>query len=521
MSFLEQLIQLLSEPPGSFLYFLLILFALQVVFAISFARHRRNPDDELAWRMAWAAGAIFASKVTLLLVGFLLNGDPLQAAQVLPPLESALDTCVVALLVWSFLCQPARVRRLTNALLIAALLLSGLLFLFSWQTWQAAAANGNGYGGSTQAAIWSMVQITILSAGLAYLLLRERRLGALPPAILAILLLAHIATLWNYPEFIATTTHVAYWNRLGYLLAIPLWAVFAYAQAVNPRAGAGTETRAAAEEVRRSFSSAAELIATKQTSRRVALGLALSQELLGASFTAVAFLDPDDPDALLFRSNLPLGEDGRFREWSMSLSDNQALRTATAQDRAVELLSDGLGARQLYALYQAAGLEPLGPLLIQPLTASGRRLGLLLIAGDAERVAWSAAEQQTAQAVTGFLAAAILNSQAAAPSAAATPSPESPAPATTVPAAIVMDRARVSDLERERDELRTELVQAIEARKAAESSAAAAQKQARYLAAALRVAQTPRAADEALAAAAAETEGEVDGRPLSAEGESE
>jgi hypothetical protein len=54
-----------------------------------------------------------------------------------------------------------------------------------------------------------------------------------------------------------------------------------------------------------------------------------------------------------------------------------------------------------------------------------------------------------------------------------------------------MDRARLRDLERERDDLRNALAQANAARRLVENSALAAQKQARYLAAALRVAQAP------------------------------
>lgn len=509
MSFIEQLIQFLSDPPGSFYYHLLVLLALQIVFALSFARARQDTGDDMARRMTWAAAAMFAGNLLLLFGSLFLNNDPQRAARLLPPLESAIDTAVLSLLIWSFLSQPAQARRASNVLLLLTLLLTGVLFLFSWQAWQAIESSGVlTYNGSTPATIWALLQIALLSAALVYLLLRERQLGPLPPALLGVLLVAHVATLWNYPEFIATATNVAYWNRLGYLVALPLWAVFAYEQVVAPRATRGAATL---DELAlsRALEGAARLLGTRQTSRRVAIGLALAQELLQPAFTAVAFLDADDPQMLLFRSNLPAGEDGRFQQWKMPLNESQALQTVINQDKPVELQAAGLGARQYYALYNAAALEPQGALLLLPLTAAGRRLGLLLVGADPAQESWTPEMQQAATAVAGFLAAAILDSQDTVNLGAAAPTPESPAPATAVPAAIVMDRVRLRDLERERDELRAALDEAVAARQTAEGSAVAAQKQARYLAAALRVAQTPRNPDNSGASAPPEAAQEL------------
>lgn len=505
MNFTTQLIQLLSEPPGSFLYHLLTLFALQIVFAISYGRLRRDPSDESAHRMALAAGAIFTGQCLLLIYAFFLGNDPQRAALNLPPLENAVGTAGLAFLVWSFLPRTAKGSRTTDILLIIILLLSGAFYLFSRQAWQADTAGAVRYGASTQATIWSLLQIAILTAGLAYLLLKERPLSALRTAILSILLLAHIMTLWNYPEFVPTATNIAYWNRLGNLVALPLWAVLAYQQALAPLLVTETKVQTAGDQVGQALHEAAQLIATKQTARRVALSLSMAQDMLQGAFAATAFLDPEDPDALIFRSNLPGSEEGTLKQWPMSLSDNQALRTAVSQERPVELQSEGLGARQLHMIYQAAGVAPQGPLLILPLIPAGQRQGLLLVAGQEGRSTWTAPEQQLAVGLASFVAQALANSQARIVAPPNEPSPESPSPLPVVPAAIVMDRARLRDLERERDDLRDALAEATAARQLAESNALAAQKQARYLAAALRVAQTPAGSDPAGSQSASET----------------
>lgn len=57
--FLEQLIGLLSQPPGSIIYHVLVLFALQVVLALTYVRWQRDPNDEGARRMTLAAGGFW------------------------------------------------------------------------------------------------------------------------------------------------------------------------------------------------------------------------------------------------------------------------------------------------------------------------------------------------------------------------------------------------------------------------------------------------------------------------------
>ena len=54
MALLQQIIELLSRPPGSVIYHLVTLFALQVVLALAFSRWQRDPNDEAARRMTFA-----------------------------------------------------------------------------------------------------------------------------------------------------------------------------------------------------------------------------------------------------------------------------------------------------------------------------------------------------------------------------------------------------------------------------------------------------------------------------------
>jgi len=73
--------------------------------------------------------------------------------------------------------------------------------------------------------------------------------------------------------------------------------------------------------------------------------------------------------------------------------------------------------------------------------------------------------------------------------AAVPPAPELRTVSETIPSAIFLDQVRLNSLESERDELKLALEKANKQRQQAEEKALVNQKQARYLAAALRAAQ--------------------------------
>lgn len=61
MALLGQAIELLSRPPGSVIYHLLTLFALQIVLALAYSRWQRDAGDESSRRMTAAAAGILVA----------------------------------------------------------------------------------------------------------------------------------------------------------------------------------------------------------------------------------------------------------------------------------------------------------------------------------------------------------------------------------------------------------------------------------------------------------------------------
>lgn len=491
MDLTRQIIQLLSEPPGSFIYHLVTIFALQVVFAISFSRWRRQPEDDYARNMSWAAGAILFGRLMLLFAGFYFGRDPVTAAGVLPPLEQAINTASVFLLVWALVPQPAHYPRALDILLIVSLVVTGVMYLFFAQEWQSQLASGEtAYHGTSQASAWTLMQIGILATGLGYLLFYGRSLGALPPIIIGVLLAANIIHLWNYPEFIPTDTNVAYWVRLGNLIALPLWAVYAYLYAISPLLESDLRLQDSVEKFGNSLEGAAQVIATEQLPRRLAYSLHMINQLFDTPFAAIGLLSDQDDKIVQFYGTLPDQNPGEIKQWEMDLSEQTTLITALGQDGPTLLLRDGLGSRQLYAFSEAANLQEVSSLLVHPLATNGNTVGLLALPAPGNGNRWTEESQDLVPGLAHFIAQALLNSQTQSAAETPEPEPEIPVPAISVPAVIVMDKVRVQDLEYQLEHVRKELQEAEQKRRHAEANAAAAQKQARYLAATLRTVQS-------------------------------
>ena len=166
MAFLQQIIELLSRPPGSVIYHLLTLFALQIVLALAFSRWQRDANDEAARRMTFAAGGMLIARLLLLVVALFVDQDPARARIVLPPLEQAIDTATVVLLVWGLAAFAMDRPRLADGVLLVSLVVVAVLFLFFFQDWQSRATLTSAYIGTVQAYIWGVLQMAVLGAGL-------------------------------------------------------------------------------------------------------------------------------------------------------------------------------------------------------------------------------------------------------------------------------------------------------------------------------------------------------------------
>ncbi|CUS03180.2 putative Histidine kinase [Candidatus Promineifilum breve] len=414
MALLQQIIELLSRPPGSIIYHLLTLFALQIVLALAFARWQRDPNDESARRMTFAAGGILVARLVLLFAGLMVEGDPARARIVLPPLEQAIDLATILLLVWGLTPFAMDRPRLADGVLLVSLVVVAVMFLFFFQDWQNRVLAGGvatPYVGTIQAYVWGVLQMAILAAGLVWLALGRGTRLTLRPIIVAVALLAHVANFFNYPEIIPSGTEVVYWLRLGYLVAFPLWAVQAYRDNMRDLLTAAEADRAQASQMARNLRLATGVITAHIPEVRLEQALDMVTGLVATRFAAIGLIDEKNPQRVVFGQVRPAA--GRDTSYSrpINLSDHAAFRLAYEQQRGIELLPRGVGARQAHELAQQFNVGPLGPVFVEPLVAANHCFGFLLLAAPPTVQAWSDRDRAVIPGVASFISQAIANSR--------------------------------------------------------------------------------------------------------------
>ncbi len=409
MQFFQQLSQLLSQPPSNIVFHLVTLFALQAVFAIAFGHVRRHPKDAAAQRVLWAAGAIFLARVWLLVAGLIVANNP-AIPPIIPPLEQALNTVTAVFLIWSLAPQSSRWPRLSDTALTITLILIGVLYAFFAQAWRDLALDGASYNDSRQALFWNIFQTMALAIGTILVLARHRTRRSLRPLVLVTLLLAHTAQLFIPAEqFLPeSTNNTMLWLRLGHLIAFPLWVAFIYRHTLHPLLRAHRLHRPATKQLTDALEMATQIIKSPDETKIVVEAVQMAQNLIAAPFLGIALLDDIKSGKLHLISNLPQPGEDHPQNWYLQLNHWPALRMSIEHQQMVELIPDGLGARQLYQLYEEMGLplSSLSPLLIQPLTISNTQLGVLIMAREEQ---WNPEIKQYIETISNYIGQTIYN----------------------------------------------------------------------------------------------------------------
>lgn len=395
MSFWEQLNQLLSESPGNIIFHLVTLFAIQATLAIALGQWRRERELEgdgegvtFARKLALAALGLLITRLILLVVSLVVaaNADTTLPSRILPPLEQFINTTMAILIVWALAPTVRSIPRLTDVAALLLLLLAGVMYAFFAQNWAMTAQAGMTYNGSDQSTIWGIFQVAVLTAGALALLFRfEPGLGLRLFAILA-LLAAHFTQLWNYPETVPTQSEIPFWIRLGHLVSLPLLAIIAYRHAVDALISARLSKRPAPEQIASALHWAGRVVTTRSASEVAHEAVNMVAALTGARFAAVATFVGGAPDQL---NVLSAGSEAEHPQtWALNLRDWPAFRMALDQEQPVELLPEGVGARQLHDLYQELGMSARGSMLVAPLIANGEKEGVLLLGGAPQTATW-------------------------------------------------------------------------------------------------------------------------------------
>lgn len=139
MSVLAQALALFSEPPGSLVYHVVLLYALQAATVIA-AGHWWRERGVAEARLALAAGGALLLRLCLLIVGLLAFASLLDPFIAVPPLDRAVSTLTILLIVW--MCVFPEPRRLADAICLSLAALILFASAAAWPAWQWEAGAG-------------------------------------------------------------------------------------------------------------------------------------------------------------------------------------------------------------------------------------------------------------------------------------------------------------------------------------------------------------------------------------------
>jgi signal transduction histidine kinase len=475
MSFWQQLNQLLSETPGNLVYHLVTLFAIQAVLAISVAQWRREKTpDALTRRLAIGAGGLLLVRVLLLGVSLwlLAGGDQALAVRILPPLEQALNTLTALIVVWIVAPRTAQLPRLPDALAVLVLLLIAVVYIFFAQEW--VPQEGSTYNASGQSVFWGVAQLAILGIGALWVAIRRFPSGGLRFFPLVLLLLGHLLQFADFPERFPGNTEIPFWIRLGHLAAFPLLAVLAYRHAMQQLLVARLENRPAMEQLAESLRQVTRVLAPASATETLQAAVQMVYDVLQPAVAGIALAEPGRAAQL----QVITSQGDKPQQWELNRDDWPAIRIAMEQEQQVELLPNGLGARQLHDLYEELGVRDAASLVLVPLRAPHEAaLGVLFVGADPGTGLLPPERRAALPALADYLTNLVLRVRAPVAAAA-------PALPPSVPT------GRIIALEEERDRARAEARAVQERLDATTARLTTAQQQARDLAATVEALET-------------------------------
>lgn len=468
MSFWQQLNQLLSETPGNLVYHLVTLFAIQAVLAIAVAQWRRERiPDSLTRRLALGAAGLLLVRVVLLGVSLwlLAQGDQMLAVRLLPPLEQALNTLTALIVVWIVAPRTEQFRRLPDSLFVLVLLFIIVLYIFFAQTWMP--QEGMTYNASGQSVFWAISQLVILGIGALWVALRRFPSGGLRFFPLVLLFLGHLLQFSDFPERFPGNTEIPFWIRLGHLAAFPLLAVLAYRHAMTQLLVARLENRPAMEQLAESLRQVTRVLAPAEAGDTLRAAVQMAYDILQPSVVGLALAEPGRAAHLQVITSQ--GEEPQ--QWELNRDDWPAIRVAMEQEQQVELLPNGLGARQLHDFYEELGVRNAAALHFVPLRVPGEAaLGVLFVGVLRAEGHLPPERRAVLPALADYLAHLVIRSRQPATAAAPSLPPSVPS-------------GKVIALEEERDRARAEARELRDRLLETEARLNAAQQQARDLAA--------------------------------------
>jgi PAS domain S-box-containing protein len=410
MGILEPIYNLLSTGPGTFVYHLLILLALEAAAGISLVEYRRtrNPDQ---WRFLIAFTVILLLRVPLLILG------P-RGYNLLAPLIYALEVVSLAVMSWAFL-VPLIGRRAGRWFLfvqLTAILGSVLLFFPFWYS-LARTVPFFEYAAFWQQAVWdAWATLLALFSGL-YLLLQRRRVEYPLPGIAFLIIalgnglvaldqagLGRLVGLFGYPLISVVVYRAALQD---------LWAYRQELQTLSERSLQQTRELLSLLEVSRALSESLELERIlKQVVEHIAQALDADRVavLLRSVEESADFPGKETPECLrLTALYTPLTGHLALSDDADILLDHYPLLAHAVRRRRHLVLGPHRPQPDTRHIYDLLQSPPGSTAIVQPMVQRDRVVGILIIVKDHRSAPFESRHVRLCASIAAQMGAVIEN----------------------------------------------------------------------------------------------------------------
>ncbi len=423
MSILLQVLTLVGAPPGSYVYHLVLLFALEAAAAIALSQWWKNRDTARA-RLSLAAGGVFVLRLLPLFAALLAVAGLLDPLTALPPLDRAISTLSLLFIIWAFAFPDS--QHAADAALAGFILLTLLAFGISWLLWaNEAVAGATFYNGSLQDTGWEIAQAALMALGLLLLLIRRKSDWLLGLGVLGLLVAGHLFHLLRPVQF-ANIPHAA---RLAELLALPIFTAMIYRRAHAPaldlrpttplpvlaqEAPPAPAAEAPVEPAPRPRAALDPKAAAALASLSAASSLQEMAQLLPLALAHTFRADlcllitpPDASGLATIACGYDLIREKFLPGASLAMSDVPDLAAALYQGQPARLTPDE-HQTELRHLSGAVGVDQIGPARMIPfLSEEGALLAAVVLISVYARREWSPEEEQLMDALIEPIAAAL------------------------------------------------------------------------------------------------------------------
>jgi signal transduction histidine kinase/GAF domain-containing protein len=408
MTILRQALDLISEPAGGLVYYLVTIFALEAILAMvagEWSRGRRTPQVR---RWLLAGIGMLLTRAVLMIAALLAWRGVFPAEAVMPPLERFMDAVVLLFLAWAALPLSDDYAEIITALLVGSLLMGLVGYTAAGAVWYQAATDDPAlvFNGYMQDTLWTVISLGLIVFIALGLLARRGPDWGLLLGILALMAAGYAAHLISARD---TDSNIPAWIRLTNLAAYPLMAGYVYRRVMDwqqrdlaevqrkPSAGLDWAILDATQTIGASLDLDTTLVSS----------VAVAATALGAEVCAIGLPTESTHHrlelVLVHAANRPTEEGIGFE-----LDDQPMIKRAIRTRRPVVVQGTDKAAQAIYALMDEAEA---GPLLIQPLVDDRVVVGVLITGNPQSKRLWTDEEQRLAETLGQRMAMAIGNAK--------------------------------------------------------------------------------------------------------------